>query len=863
MEPKHKNTNDDELEENFHEEYVIPFKSAPITIMENRNTTPKLFLHCCVTYPDRRAFGTREYLQDERSTDIATATEQAITMEKEDPKHKFKFQNPARGLYEYYTYADSFRLFTEFYFGLKEMKFKRGDKVGIISPNRVEWCAVDIACCALGVITVPLYDTQSAVDMDFVCKDSGVSAIFSSPDRLSKLIDLLETNKDIKDVIIFDDRADDRTFVLEQWDIISKKTAYPKPQFTSLVMRSEEECNALDKKEKIADPIVNTKASLKIRNKQIKSKNIYNYNEEVQLYDYKPSFAVRSEVTIRSAGPTKSKKVASLVTATFHQICTLGRNSKGFKDMIPSGKTLQDIYNDSTNIRYYNQDNEILCPMYDYKTTKPDDLLSLVYTSGTTGKPKGVMITTGNLVWTSTSMQTSRVLPFTRQDSFISFLPMAHIFQRALTGVFWRISGCSNFWCGTVKELMDDFYVGRPTILVAVPRILQKVFDGIVSKIEKKSPFVQFLFNKAYESRRKTLIKAYQNGKEIVWPAWTNGIFKQTKAVLGGRVRECVTGSAPLIPKTGEFLKICCDMLVFEGWGMTETSAHGAVQPVNTINFGAIGVSLDSQTQIKLVSIPEMGYRATDNPPKGEVWIKGPSIFKGYYNDPVKTREALTEDGWFKTGDIGTVREDGELCLIDRKKSIFKTAQGEFISVGNVENKMGTSKYIDQCFMYGSRYESFVQAVVVPKIKSLREALPDISNKNTEDADFCADKETIKFLLNDINETCRKGNDALRGFEVPKALIVESDPWTTDNNLLTPALKNKRPNIKSKYEPTFMDIYRRIEKAGGIAAVTPDVVAELCRTSITEGPLEDTGSQTSGSSSYTGLSMGSALALRK
>ena len=198
--------------------------------------------------------------------------------------------------------------------------------------------------------------------------------------------------------------------------------------------------------------------------------------------------------------------------------------------------------------------------------------------------------------------------------------------------------------------------------------------------------------------------------------------------MIGGRCRLAVTGSAPLSQQHGEFMAICFNMHVFEGSGMSETSAHCAVQSIHTMNFGAIGEALDKNTQMRIRSIPEMGYLVTDEQildygghqekvvcPRGELLLKGPSIFSGYYKDEQKTKESFTEDGWFMTGDIAMFDPVLNVAkLIDRKRGIVKLSQGEFISINSIEDAISKSRFVEQVFLYANRYQSFVLAVISP-----------------------------------------------------------------------------------------------------------------------------------------------------
>jgi len=827
-------------------EILLPFRAPDLRIDPADSTFPRILRERARRFPLRRCFGTREFLLPaaERSPETPPEAE--------------------RGDYEWYSFLDVFRMASELYHGLKTLNIPAGSRVGIMSVNRTEWTVADVACASLKLVTVPIYDSQSASEIEYVCKDAGVVALFTTLDKLEKWEKPLTALPEIRHVVLFDDRYDDRSFLLRN----SEALGLHLPEATSLAPKPFEVFDQYDRTQghDASRPLTSAEKASR-QGTAVRMPRVVKCppcpapsSEAVEgetplLYAYSPDRLIAHTCDARAEA---LRPVLARVTHTFHSLCAIGREAAGIAGYA-AGRDTVDAY-----------------PAYPHEAASPDDLMSLIYTSGTTGMPKGTMIHQRNAVWTATSMQTTRLnntiwqltdqkahgeeFPISAgpiyQEYLLSFLPNAHIFQRVLQGVNLLAAGATGFWQGSMKGLVSDIQALRPTYLVVVPRVLQKLFEGIMSNVEQLPKFKRFVFFSAYNSRRKAL----KAGRPF--PAWTRGIFKTTKNLVGGRVQECVSGSAPMSQKVGEFLRIVCDMTLFEGWGMSETAAQGAVQPVHTDRWGAIGMALDSSTRIKLVNIPEMDYNVTDSPnPRGEVWISGPSIFSAYWNDPTKTSEALVQEGdtvWFRTGDVGLFDQEwGQLLLIDRKRGIFKLSQGEYVSVSNVEDKMGRCKYVEQVFMYGNRYEPYVLGIAVPNFSSLRAALA--LRTECSDAELCERPEAIALVTKEVAKECRAAS--LRGFEVPKLVILEPEPWTPDNGMATPALKLKRPAMTKRYEPLFLDVYRRINReerpTGGsqeARKLSPEDLAQCAIAAKRDGPLSDSVSAASGSSGFTGVS---------
>ena len=343
----------------------------------------------------------------------------------------------------------------------------------------------------------------------------------------------------------------------------------------------------------------------------------------------------------------------------------------------------------------------------------PDDIACIMYTSGTTGVPKGVMISQKAMVSGiagAFTMISQAGFSINDDDCMLSYLTLAHIFGRIIEELALAAGASIGYWRGNVKLLMDDVAALKPTLFIAVPRILERVCDGVEAKIAKGPTAARLAFKAAFNYKlfllRQGLSHALSGfGVDQI-------IFKKIKQALGGRVRYIVSGGAPLAAHVEDFCNVCLAPLL-QGYGLTETCAASFIMLPDPRMANTVGPPL-APTEFRFESVPELKYDATDDPPKGEICIRSPMVFAGYYKDPERTAAEFDPDGFFHTGDIGTLTDEGCLKIIDRKKNIFKLAQGEYIAVEYVEGKLSRNENVEQIWVYGNSLESAIVAVVVP-----------------------------------------------------------------------------------------------------------------------------------------------------
>nr|AAM28874.1 long chain acyl-CoA synthetase 7 [Arabidopsis thaliana] len=445
--------------------------------------------------------------------------------------------------------------------------------------------------------------------------------------------------------------------------------------------------------------------------------------------------------------------------------------------------------------------------LHPFSPPKPEDIATICYTSGTTGTPKGVVLTHGNLI--ANVAGSSVEAEFFPSDVYISYLPLAHIYERAnqIMGVYGGVA--VGFYQGDVFKLMDDFAVLRPTIFCSVPRLYNRIYDGITSAVKSSGVVKKRLFEIAYNSKKQAII----NGRT---PSafWDKLVFNKIKEKLGGRVRFMGSGASPLSPDVMDFLRICFGCSVREGYGMTETSCVISAMDDGDNLSGHVG-SPNPACEVKLVDVPEMNYTSDDQPyPRGEICVRGPIIFKGYYKDEEQTREILDGDGWLHTGDIGLWLPGGRLKIIDRKKNIFKLAQGEYIAPEKIENVYTKCRFVSQCFIHGDSFNSSLVAIVSVDPEVMKDWAASEGIKYEHLGQLCNDPRVRKTVLAEMDDLGREAQ--LRGFEFAKAVTLVPEPLTLENGLLTPTFKIKRPQAKAYFAEAISKMYAEIAASNPI-----------------------------------------------
>mmetsp|Transcript_23149 Transcript_23149/g.38269 ORF Transcript_23149/g.38269 Transcript_23149/m.38269 type:complete len:686 (-) Transcript_23149:72-2129(-) len=439
------------------------------------------------------------------------------------------------------------------------------------------------------------------------------------------------------------------------------------------------------------------------------------------------------------------------------------------------------------------------------------DVCTFCYTSGTTGNPKGALMTHENFVSTIAGM-----VPFFDPQPYerhLSYLPLAHIFERVVTSQSLVAGASIAFYRGNPIYLIEDLQACRPTALPVAPRVLNKIYDKIMAGIAAAGTGVKVqIFHAALAAKTRNLARG-----QLTHALYDRLVFNKIKKALGlDCVRFMVSGSAPLSEPVMIFFRCLLGVPIVEGYGQTEGTAAATIShPDDIATVGHVGGPTGA-TEICLMDVPEMGYLHSDTnhrgqpcQGRGEICVRGPNVFAGYYKEPEKTKETIDEEGWLHSGDIGLWRTQGQLQIIDRKKNIFKLSIGEYVAPEKIENILGQSLLIGQCFVYGDSFQNCLVAIVVPDEEPVRHWASTNAPSLSADASFatiCASPDLKVALLKDITSLSRA--QGLHGFETVRDIYVESELFTAENDLVTPTFKLKRNKLRDAYQSDIDVMYK-------------------------------------------------------
>lgn len=412
---------------------------------------------------------------------------------------------------------------------------------------------------------------------------------------------------------------------------------------------------------------------------------------------------------------------------------------------------------------------------------RPEDDLTIIYTSGTTGPPKGVVTRHSNYAFNVTSALEAVAIP--RGATFLQFLPLAHSLGRLEHFLTFDAMAVSAF-ARSLQTVAEDLGTVRPEIMVSVPRLYEKFYARVLAKVEEDGGAKKAIFQWALGVGRE-VSRRRQQGEEVRGPlAWKNAVadrlvFRKIRERMGGRLRFFISGGAPLAREIAEFLH-AMGVLILEGYGLTETSTVTSVNRLERYKFGTVGKALPG-AEIRIA-------------PDGEILVRGPHIFREYFNDPAATREAIDADGWMHTGDIGVLDGEGFLRITDRKKDIIVTSGGKNIAPQNVENLLKNERYVSQAFVYGDRRKYLTALITLsPEEITAWAAQKGIPERDPE---ALAGNPEVERLIRDCVENVNRG---LASFEQVKKFVVLGKDFSQETGELTPTLKVRRKVVVEKY----------------------------------------------------------------
>ena len=415
----------------------------------------------------------------------------------------------------------------------------------------------------------------------------------------------------------------------------------------------------------------------------------------------------------------------------------------------------------------------------------PGDVATMIYTSGTTGQPKGVMLTHDNVasnIWAS-----GQILEVSPADASISFLPLSHVLQRMVDYMFFA-GGCTVTH-GAIETVAADMKVLRPTVLVSVPRLYEKVYQSVMSADGVKGKLVAWATG---VGRRVALHREAGTAPpallKLKYGLADRLVFTKIRAAVGGRLRFFVSGGAALAPEINRFF-LGAGITILEGYGLSETSPVTNVNTFEHFRVGTVGKPVPG-TEIRIAG-------------DGEILVRGPQVMKGYYGLDEMTREVISDDGWFSTGDIGELSSDGYLKITDRKKDLIKTSGGKYIAPQMIENMLKKNAYVDQVVVIGEG-RKFVSVLVVPAFERLAGWAEGAGLDASDGAALLEDSRCQALLQEEIFGEFR----GLARFETPKKIGLVAEAFSVEDGTLTPTQKVRRPAVTARYTDLIESFYR-------------------------------------------------------
>ena len=443
--------------------------------------------------------------------------------------------------------------------------------------------------------------------------------------------------------------------------------------------------------------------------------------------------------------------------------------------------------------------------------SNPDTIMTICYTSGTTGDPKGVMLSQRNLISVLETVIRDSSVPIDENDGHISYLPLAHIFERMVISGFMGVAGKVGFISGNVRTtLIEDMTLVNPTLVFMVPKILQNIRKKIFDQFNALGGWKKKLAYKAYHTK----LENYRKYGIITHAIYDKIIFKKIKGMFGSKLKTVLCASAPMPKELADDFKVFLSVPIIEGLGMTELAGSAFCTNYHDLtNYTAGGVTGGARMIIK--SVPDLGYTIDDvidgvNCPAGEICLKGPLIFKGYYKNDKENEKAFDEDGYFHTGDVGRIFPNygNGLKIVDRVKEIFKLSQGEYIIPVKLESVYEESNYVSQIMIYGNSFMNNIIGIICPEKKHCAEAL----GISVEELEKDEENEKLKKLL--VDDLLILATDAhFNGLEKVKYVIITFEGFTVENTCMTPTMKIVRKKVELRFKNRIDDLYKSIQNS--------------------------------------------------
>ncbi len=465
--------------------------------------------------------------------------------------------------------------------------------------------------------------------------------------------------------------------------------------------------------------------------------------------------------------------------------------------ILPEVPSLKDIYTykDNNELKHLSElvdlgranVNQVLLEQRK-ASVQPGDLATIIYTSGTTGNPKGVMLSHSNII--SNFKACAHIPPFGEEARAVSYLPLCHVYERMLNYLY-QYDGISVYYAENIGTITDNMKDVRPQILTTVPRLLEKIYDRLVSTGHKQKGIKSWIFWWAFHLSARYEVNG-ANGwfYELKRKLYDRLVYCKWREAMGGEIKIIVSGGAALQPRLGRMFT-CAGIHILEGYGLTETSPVISVCDFseNGIKFGTVGPVLKN-TEVKIAG-------------DGEICVKGPGVMIGYYKEAVMTKEAVDEEGWFHTGDLGHIEPEGQLKITGRKKELFKTSFGKYVSPQPIEDKFKESLFIEEILVVGE-HQKFAGALIVPDFAFLKEWCREKDMEFTTSSEMIANERIRKRFQAEI----KKYNKLFGETEQIRSWDLLDHEWTLESGEITPTLKLKRKFLHLKYKEQIDRLFK-------------------------------------------------------